>query len=123
MCELWISERNCLTSLQSGQLLTVISEGDVVQPAASAGQPHSLWENENMMQSEANLLSQHLNEQSTAEAQGHASPTDQLLLLALFHDPPTPTPNTLQSKGFLPARDLGHSFPQDNRTDRSMLTG
>ena len=30
---------------RSSRLLTVISEGDVVQPAVSAGRPHSLWEN------------------------------------------------------------------------------
>ena len=30
---------------RSSRLLTVISEGDVVQPAVSAGQPHSLREN------------------------------------------------------------------------------
>lgn len=46
-----------------------------MQPAVSAGRPHSLWENENTMQSEASLLSQHLNGQSITEARGLASPT------------------------------------------------
>lgn len=71
-----------------------------------------------MMQSEANLLSQHLNEQSIAEAQGHASPIDQLLLLALFHDPTIPTPRDSYPLGI-----LGTVSPKTTETDWSMLRG
>ena len=103
----------------SSHLLTVISEGDIVQPAVSAGQPHSLRENRRTWG--ANLLFQPRspwshNAHMIAETQGHAShrATSTLFMAPRPQSPPTQLPPAQEVPNCQATGIRGTHFPWNN---------